>query len=234
MDGSLGYDYAPLVGRFKFHTPSTGATQLSFASEKYQIYGGDYSPYDYGYQFLVTSESTGYESEWGTERGSPTAQAEGSMTGSISIDLMPERDYFLWIWPRTNAYYRMAPGEIRVTVDGVYGTASSITASDGVFGHGIPVSLSFGIWGDVRILGQDIFSLYDNFICIFAYPLIALCTAIIVGWVWGKKNALDAISNHGKLGHRKVYDVWFFLVKFVCPILLLVVVITGLKGFFGF
>ena len=99
---------------------------------------------------------------------------------------------------------------------------------------GIPVSLSFGIWGDVRILGQDIFSLYDNFICIFAYPLIALCTAVIVGWIWGKKNAINAISNEGRLGHKKVYDVWFFLVKFVCPILLLVVVITGLKSFFGF
>ena len=98
---------------------------------------------------------------------------------------------------------------------------------------GIPVSLSFGMWGDVRILGQDIFSLYDNFICIFAYPLIALCTAVIVGWIWGKKNALNAISNQGRLGHRKVYDVWFFLVRYICPILLLVVVITGLVGFFG-
>ena len=98
---------------------------------------------------------------------------------------------------------------------------------------GIPVSLSFGMWGDVRILGQDIFSLYDNFICIFAYPLIALCTAIIVGWVWGKKNAMDAVTNRGTLAHKKIYDVWFFLVKFICPILLLVVVITGLVGFFG-
>ena len=98
---------------------------------------------------------------------------------------------------------------------------------------GIPVSLSFGMWGDVRILGQDIFSLYDNFICIFAYPLIALCTAIIVGWVWGKMNAMDAVTNRGTLAHKKIYDVWFFLVKFICPILLLVVVITGLVGFFG-
>ena len=98
---------------------------------------------------------------------------------------------------------------------------------------GIPVSLSFGIWGDVRILGQDIFSLYDNFICIFAYPLIALCTAIIVGWVWGRKNAMNAVTNEGRLGHKKIYDVWFFLVKFVCPVLLLVVLITGLQGFIG-
>ena len=96
---------------------------------------------------------------------------------------------------------------------------------------GIPVSLSFGIWGDVRILGQDIFSLYDNFICVFAYPLIALCTAVIVGWIWGKKNAMDAVTNHGTLEHKKIYDVWFFLVRFVCPVLLLIVVYTGLRDF---
>jgi len=98
---------------------------------------------------------------------------------------------------------------------------------------GIPVSFSFGIWGDVRILGQDIFSLYDNFICIFAYPLIALCTAILVGWVWGKDNALNAISNGGKL-QRTINKVWFYDVKFVAPILLAVITYQGLAGFFGF
>lgn len=90
----------------------------------------------------------------------------------------------------------------------------------------IPVSFSFGIWGDVRILGMDIFSLYDNFICIIAYPLIAMCTAILVGWIWGKDKAMDAITNHGSIRSR-VCDVWFFLVKFICPILLLIVVLTG-------
>lgn len=92
----------------------------------------------------------------------------------------------------------------------------------------IPVSFSFGIWGEVRILGMDIFTLYDNFICIIAYPLIALCTAVIVGWIWGKKNAMGAVTNNGQLGHKKIYDVWFFLVKFICPLLLLLVVLVGL------
>ncbi len=90
----------------------------------------------------------------------------------------------------------------------------------------IPVSFSFGIWGDVRIFGMDIFSLYDNFICIIAYPLIALCTAVIVGWIWGKQNAMNAITNNGTIKSR-VCDIWYILVKFVCPILLLVVVLTG-------
>lgn len=93
---------------------------------------------------------------------------------------------------------------------------------------GIPVSLSFGMWGDVRIFGMDIFTLYDNFICIFAYPLIALCTAVLVGWIWGKKNAINAVTNNGTLAHKRIYDVWFSLVKYVCPILLTLVVLTGL------
>ena len=40
---------------------------------------------------------------------------------------------------------------------------------------------------------MDIFSLYDNFICIVAYPLITPCTAIIVGWIWGKDNAIGTL-----------------------------------------
>lgn len=103
---------------------------------------------------------------------------------------------------------------------------AAITGSLLCFLLGIPVSLSFGIWGDVRIFGMDIFSLYDNFICIIAYPLIAMCTAVLVGWVWGKKNAVNAISNNGMIKSR-MCDIWYFTVKFLCPLLLLLVVLTG-------
>lgn len=75
-----------------------------------------------------------------------------SLTGSVNIDLMPDRDYYLWIWPRVDAYHRMAPGTITVTVDGIYGTASTITASDGTFGSQIPVSLAVSTEGAVHDL----------------------------------------------------------------------------------
>ena len=125
------------------------------------------------------------------------------------------------------------PNVMELTMGKVDRKKASIIGSVICFVLGIPVSFSFGMWGDVRILGQDIFSLYDNFICIFAYPLIALCTAILVGWIWGKDKALNAVSNGGEL-QRKVNKLWFFDVKYICPILLAVVVFTGLKGFFGF
>jgi hypothetical protein len=125
------------------------------------------------------------------------------------------------------------PNVVELTKGKVDRKKASIIGSVICMVLGIPVSFSFGMWGDVRILGQDIFSLYDNFICIFAYPLIALCTAIMVGWIWGKTNAVNAITNGGKLKDT-VAKVWFFDVKFICPIVLAVITYQGLAGFFGF
>ena len=147
---SLGFDYAPLVGRWKFHTPATGATSLSFASSAYTVHGGDYAYADPGFQFLVTSESTGYESKVGTDIGANVIKSGNSMTGSVSVDLMPDADYYLWMWPRDNRYARVDPGTVTVTVDGVYGTASTITAADGFFGSQIPVSLNASTQGAVH------------------------------------------------------------------------------------
>lgn len=152
MDRSLGYDGYPLVGRFKFRTPAQGATQLQFASDKYELFGGDYAYQDYGFQFLVTADSTGHESRCGTGIGSQAGRTGDSLTGSINVQLMPEQDYYLWIWPRTDGYYRMEPGEIRVTLEGVYGTPSTISAADGCFGGQISVTLTVSTPGAVHDL----------------------------------------------------------------------------------
>lgn len=150
MEGSLGYDFAPLVGRFAFHTPATGARELRFASSAYAVYGGYYP--DQGFQFLVTEESGGYENTWGTDRGQAAQRVGDSLTGQLSQDLMPNADYYLWIWPRGNQAYRIEPGSITVTVEGVYGTPSSISVSDGCFGGQIPVTLNVSTPGAVHDL----------------------------------------------------------------------------------
>lgn len=103
---------------------------------------------------------------------------------------------------------------------------ASIIATIICFVFGVPVSLGFGAWGGFSIAGMGIFDLYDNFICKIAYPLIALCTAIMIVYFWKKDNALKAISNNGTLDAR-IGKVWFFMVKYIAPVLLVVVLLTG-------
>ena len=158
LDGSLGFDSFPLVGRFKFRSPSTGATELRFASEAYAVYGGSYNYNDPGFHFLVTAESTGYESRVGADLGSPTvksydsATGKSSMTGSVSVLLTPNADYYLWIWPDSRLVSRIEPGAVTVTVEGVYGTPSTVSAADGCFGAQVPVTLGVSTPGALHTL----------------------------------------------------------------------------------
>ena len=158
LDGSLGYDAHPLVGRFKFRTPAAGAASLSFASSAYAVYGGSYQYNDPGFHFLVTAESTGYESKVGTDVGTPAAKTFDSaaqqyrLTGSVSEELMPDADYYLWIWPNSALISRIEPGTVTVTVDGSYGAPSTISAADGSFGSPIPVSLNVSATGATHTL----------------------------------------------------------------------------------
>ena len=90
----------------------------------------------------------------------------------------------------------------------------------------VPVSFSFGMWSEVKLFGMTIFELYDNFICRIAFPLIAMCTAVLVGWLWGKEKAVAAYSNNGQI-KSSLSGVWFFLVRYLCPVFLLMVVLNG-------
>ncbi len=141
-EGNVGYDGNPLVARFKFHTPSTGATSLSFNSQYYDPSGGQYQYHDPGFHFLVTDQSTGYEQKTGISPGNSAVKQGYIMTGSVSVNLIPDADYYLWIWPNSTLFSRVTIGGVSVELDGIYGTPSLIGVSDGSFGGQIPVSLS--------------------------------------------------------------------------------------------
>ena len=135
--GCVGYDGWPLVARFKFHTPAVGASSLNWVSQKYEGEWADYQSFNY----LITAESTGYESECG-DTGTRVTFASGKMNCTSQVQLMGDADYYLWIWPRNNTYGRTTIQGVTLTVDGSYGTASTISAGDGNFGSQIPISLT--------------------------------------------------------------------------------------------
>lgn len=92
---------------------------------------------------------------------------------------------------------------------------------------GILFSLSVGPLSDVRLLNLTLFDLVDNLNSIYLPPISALATVIFFAWYIPEQDVKDELSNHGTLsiGYYRVFRI---LVRFVVPVALLVVLVSGI------
>lgn len=95
------------------------------------------------------------------------------------------------------------------------------------FAVAVLCSLSCGVMGNVKVAGMTIFDFFDHLNSVYLPPICALITAIFLGWVMPKEDIADELSNHGtiKIGYFKAYR---FLIRYVAPVALLVVLVTGI------
>ena len=91
-------------------------------------------------------------------------------------------------------------------------------------------SLSLGDWSGFTIAGMNIFNLLDNFTAIVMLPLLGIMTAIFVGWIWKKEDMKAELTAQGGID-KKTYPVIRFLLRYVCPLLVSVVFVFGIKAF---
>ena len=75
---------------------------------------------------------------------------------------------------------------------------------------------------------MQLFDLLDKLTGTILPPVCALMTIIFFGWFMKKEDIIDELSNHGtvKIGYFKVF--YYFLARFVAPVALLLVLITGI------
>lgn len=96
---------------------------------------------------------------------------------------------------------------------------------------GVPSSLGNGIWSDIQIFGMDFLTFFDFLSNNVLMPIVALCTSIMVGWFIKTKVITDEVTLNGeKFGRKKLYEV---MIKYIAPVLLLVILITGVLSGFG-
>lgn len=93
---------------------------------------------------------------------------------------------------------------------------------------GVPATLSFGIMGDVKFFGKNVFDCYDFLSSNILMPSVGLFICLFIGWLWGKPHVRKALSNNGALQNGGLVDIYFFLVKFVSPLLVVLVLLKGL------
>lgn len=104
---------------------------------------------------------------------------------------------------------------------------ASFVATILVFGIGIFCTLSFGPLKDFTIGGKTVFDLFDFLTASFIMPICALLMAIFFGWCFPKVEVKDELSNGGKL-KVKAFELYYFLLRYLAPIAMIIVLVTGL------
>ena len=96
---------------------------------------------------------------------------------------------------------------------------------------GVLCSLSFGVLSDVKLLGNTIFNFCDKLCSNFLMTLGALMFSVFVGWKMDKVSVHDELTNGGTLkGNSKIFPVVYFLIKYVAPLTIATIFISGLIG----
>jgi neurotransmitter:Na+ symporter, NSS family len=96
-----------------------------------------------------------------------------------------------------------------------------------IFLIGIPSSLGLGVWSNVKLIGDR--DILDSFAYLsdIMLPLGGLLIALFVGWGWKKSDALQ----ESDLGNSVLGKLWYFILKFVAPIAILLIFLSAIGVF---
>lgn len=92
---------------------------------------------------------------------------------------------------------------------------------------GFLCSMSFGDWSDVKVFGMGFFDLFDFFVAKFAMPIGGIFMCMIISRM-GKEKTYNMLSNNGTLNVGWFADVFYFMVKWIIPVLIFVIFINEL------
>ena len=84
---------------------------------------------------------------------------------------------------------------------------------------------------EMKLFGMNAFDLYDFLSSNVMLPLGGILICLFVGWVYGLPQLEKQLSNDGRLPNRGLIRAVFFLVRYVTPLLIAVVLLHGLKVF---
>ena len=86
---------------------------------------------------------------------------------------------------------------------------------------GIFCSLSLDSLSGFRLFGMTLFDLFDFVTGQLFLPMVGFLTCIFLGWFVPHKIVRDEFTNMGTLDNGRLFHLYLFLVKYVCPICIL-------------
>lgn len=106
--------------------------------------------------------------------------------------------------------------------------ATLITAI-GMAAFGSLAALSNSSLSEVTIFGKTFFDFYDYLTSNILLPFGGLLIAVFTTWVWGWKKFKTVTSNDGSIANEKGTRGIFMILKFVSPVLVAIILLTGLN-----
>ena len=97
-----------------------------------------------------------------------------------------------------------------------------------IFVVGILTVHPTSIFGNVIMFGKNFFNLFDFVSSNILLPMGGLLIAIFVGYFAGKENISEELSNRHTLNNSKTIDIYYFILRYVSPLLLLIVFLNSI------
>lgn len=89
---------------------------------------------------------------------------------------------------------------------------------------GIGTVLSFNVWSEYTLFGKTFFDTLDFLTANIMLPLGGLLIAIFAGWIMREKDVANAVRMESPV----IYKIWRFILKFIAPVAVTIVLINGL------
>ena len=93
---------------------------------------------------------------------------------------------------------------------------------------GATAALSSSTLAHWTLFGKNLFDLYDFITSNLLMPVGGFFIAIFAGWVWGTGKIRDALSNHYRLSNGWVVTAFIFILRYITPLLVLIILLRGL------
>ncbi len=95
---------------------------------------------------------------------------------------------------------------------------------------GVPSSLGYSVWSEIKILGMQFLDFFDFISNNVIMPVVALCTAIFVGFIIKPKTIIEEVEISGKFRLKGLFSV---VIRFVAPVCILAILISSVLSAFG-
>jgi NSS family neurotransmitter:Na+ symporter len=96
-----------------------------------------------------------------------------------------------------------------------------------IFVVGVPSALSYGVLSHITLFEKSIFDAADFIVSNILMPLGALLIAIFVPMKLSKEALFNELSNGSSIS-KKLFVIWYMLLKYVSPIVIILVFLDAL------